>query len=91
MDKIIAIHISNNNGKQDQHKSLTKDCWQVKTLKNFRNCPIILETMNLTTEKIISNINIVKNTIKNQKYQRISYQKTFTSNKRARSLRNPPI
>ena len=67
MDKIIAIHISNNNGKQDQHKSLTKDCWQVKTLKNFRNCPIILETMNLTTEKIISNINIVKNTIKNQK------------------------
>src|SRR3989338_11703648 len=50
-DKIFAIHASNNNGLQDQHKSLTKDCWQTSKLKEFKHVPIILETMNLSVEK----------------------------------------
>jgi len=58
-----AIHVSNNNGLQDQHKSLTKNCWQLSKLKNFKDKPIILETMNLSVEKIKQNILLVKNTI----------------------------
>lgn len=59
-----AIHISNNNGLQDQHKSLTKNCWQLSKLKKFKKIPIILETMNLSVEKIKQNIKLVQNIIK---------------------------
>jgi len=62
-DKVIAIHISNNNGLQDQHKSLTADCWQVSKIKLFRNIPIVLETMNLSTDQIIKNIQIAQNAL----------------------------
>lgn len=59
-----AIHISNNNGLQDQHRSLTQNCWAISKLKKFKNIPIILETMNLPIEKIKENIQLVQNTIK---------------------------
>ena len=62
-DKVLAIHASNNNGLQDQHKSLTKECWQSSKLKEFRNVPITLETMNLTVEKIKENIKLVQEII----------------------------
>lgn len=55
-----AVHISNNNGMKDQHKELTKDCWQVSKLKLFKRKPIILEAMNLTTKQIKKNIKIIK-------------------------------
>jgi len=61
--KVIAVHVSNNNGLQDQHKSLTKECWQSSKLKKFRKNPIILETMNLTIDKIKENIKLVKEII----------------------------
>jgi sugar phosphate isomerase/epimerase len=57
--RVFAIHISNNNGLQDQHKSLTKNCWQVSKLEEFKNTPIILETMNLSIQKIKHNIKLV--------------------------------
>ena len=56
---VFAIHISNNDGKKDQHKSLTKNCWQISKLKQFKSLPIILETMNQTTNGIKKNIKIV--------------------------------
>ena len=59
-NKVSAIHISNNNGYQDQHASLTKNCWQISQIKAFKKLPIILETMNLTIEKIKLNIKLVK-------------------------------
>jgi endonuclease IV len=60
----LAIHLSTNNGLKDQHKSLTEKCWQNTKLKKFKNIPIILETMNLTTDQIKSNINLVEEIIK---------------------------
>lgn len=62
-NRVLAIHASNNNGLQDQHKSLTKECWQTSKLKKFKNVPITLETMNLTVEKIEENIKLVKEII----------------------------
>jgi len=59
-DKVSAIHISNNDGMKDQHKSLTSNCWQVTKLKMFKKIPIILETMNLDVTQIKGNIEIVK-------------------------------
>ena len=41
------IHISNNNGTHDQHRSLTNNCWQIQTLTKFNSLPITLESMNL--------------------------------------------
>jgi endonuclease IV len=61
--KVTAVHVSNNNGLQDQHKSLTKECWQSSKLKKFRKNPIILETMNLTISKIKENIKLVEEVI----------------------------
>jgi len=63
-DKVLAVHISNNNGIKDQHKELTKNCWQASKLKLFKNRPIILEAMNLTTKQIKKNIEIVKYCLK---------------------------
>ena len=61
---VVVVHVSNNNGLQDQHKQLTKNCWQTSKLKNFKNIPITLETMNLTTEQIKKNIRIAEDAIK---------------------------
>jgi len=63
--KVFLIHLSNNNGLNDQHKSLTPDCWQVTKLKMFKHVPIVLETMNLTSKKIKYNIQLVKELIDN--------------------------
>jgi len=60
-DRISAVHISNNNGLQDQHKSLTKNCWQVKKLSFPKKIPIILESMNLTVDQIKQNLQLIKN------------------------------
>lgn len=61
---VTAIHISNNNGLKDQHKGLTKNCWQTSKLHLFKKIPIILETMNLPIKKIKLNIQIVANFLK---------------------------
>jgi len=56
---VYAIHVSQNNGKADQHRSLTKNSWQVSKLKSFKKVPIILETMNLHSNEIRKNISLV--------------------------------
>ena len=61
---VVVVHASNNNGLQDQHRQLTKNCWQTSKLKNFKNIPITLETMNLTTDQIKKNIRIAEEAIK---------------------------
>ncbi len=61
--KTYAVHVSNNNGIADQHKSLTETCWAVSKLKMFKDIPISLETMNLSIEQIKSNIKIVNDSI----------------------------
>ena len=63
-DLTLAVHVSNNNGKKDQHKGLTKRCWQYSKLKLFKKNPIILETMNLSLEQIKDNIQIAKSALK---------------------------
>jgi len=62
-NKTLAVHISNNDGKKDQHKALTKDCWHLSKLKLFKNKPITLETMNLTAKQITNNIKIANSAI----------------------------
>lgn len=61
---VVVVHASNNNGLQDQHRQLTKNCWQTSKLKNFKKIPITLETMNLTAKQIKKNIQIAKEAIK---------------------------
>lgn len=61
---VSVVHASNNNGLQDQHKKLTKTCWQASKLKCFKNIPITLETMNLSIEEIKKNIQIAEDSIK---------------------------
>lgn len=62
-NKVFAIHLSNNNGHQDQHKSLTNKCWQISKLKLFKQIPIILETYNLTIDQIKTNMRITQDAI----------------------------
>jgi sugar phosphate isomerase/epimerase len=62
--RVKAVHISNNNGLKDQHKKLVDGCWPLKQLKYFKNKPIILETMNLTSLQIKSNISLVEKYLK---------------------------
>ncbi len=64
-DRAFAIHLSNNNGIQDQHRSLTKNCWQLSKLSLFKDIPIILETMNLDINKIKYNIKLANSKICN--------------------------
>ncbi|KFM20112.1 putative endonuclease 4 protein [Marine Group I thaumarchaeote SCGC AAA799-P11] len=63
LDKTFAVHVSNNNGRQDQHNSLTKKCWQTSKLKLFKDVPISLETMNLDISQIQKNMKIANSAI----------------------------
>lgn len=62
-DKVSVIHISNNNGLQDQNLALTGGCWEVSKLKKFKNKPITLESMNLTINEIKQNLELIRNNI----------------------------
>ena len=57
---VTAIHISNNNGTHDQHRSLTNNCWQIQTLTKFNSLPITLESMNLNESQISNNLKMIE-------------------------------
>ena len=61
--RVFAIHISNNNGFQDQHKNLTKNCWQLMNLNLFKKIPIILESINLNIKEIKQNLQLIKESL----------------------------
>jgi len=53
--KVFEIHVSENNGKRDEHKKLTEDSWCLKRLHRFKNTPITLESTNLCMDDILYN------------------------------------
>lgn len=62
-NKVTLVHLSNNNGLYDQHKPLTKNCWQVSKLKLFNKTPIVLETMNLNPNQLLKNLVLAENAL----------------------------
>ena len=62
--KIVAVELSSNNKKDDQHLPITLKSNNLKYLKLIKNKPIILEFRNTDIEKIKKSINIVRNAIK---------------------------
>ena len=61
MHHILEIHLSGNDGKQDLHKPLEKDDWQLQALKNMdtKTIPITLEYRSLAPEKIYDSYDII--------------------------------
>ena len=38
--RLYEVHFSENNGKTDEHRPLSKSCWQVKALKDICAVPV---------------------------------------------------
>jgi|TARA_B110000914_G_C15413464_1_gene423004 sugar phosphate isomerase/epimerase len=62
--KVVAVEISSNNKKDDQHLPLTIKSSNLKYLKFIKNKPIILEFRNASIESVKKSINLIKNAIK---------------------------
>ena len=69
-DKILEIHISNNDEKRDLHSRITKDCWQLHCLKNFINTGpkpdntiFTYESRGLTIEEIKYDCDLIKSNL----------------------------
>tara|TARA_Y100000389_G_C17444054_1_gene510454 strand:- start:526 stop:1428 length:903 start_codon:yes stop_codon:yes gene_type:complete len=69
-DKILEIHISNNDEKRDLHSRITKDCWQLDCLKNFINTGpkpdntiFTYESRGLTIEEIKDDCDLIKSSL----------------------------
>ena len=69
-DKILEIHISNNDEKRDLHSRITKDCWQLSYLKNFistgpkpDNTIFTYESRGLTIEEIKDDCDLIKSSL----------------------------
>lgn len=69
-DRIFEIHISNNDEKNDLHNRITKDSWQLKSLKNFihtgpklNNTIFTYESRGLTIDQIKSDCDLIRHSI----------------------------
>ncbi len=62
-DKIIEVHISDNNGKQDENKQIKENSDIVSCLKAVPNVPIVLEIYNLSEKEILDQISLAESII----------------------------
>ena len=59
---VFALHVSENNGKIDQHLPLKKNGWVLRTTKMFRNSniPIVLESYFNSIEEMKKNLQLIE-------------------------------
>ena len=62
-DKIFEIHLSGNDGKNDQHALLEPGCWQLRVARRFNleKIPITIECREINTPEILNQYQMVKN------------------------------
>jgi len=58
-DKILEIHVHENNGQVDTHDNINLNSWFLSSLNNFCNIPIVLESTGLSIEEIKKSIEIL--------------------------------
>jgi len=65
-DRVFAIHIHENNGLVDEHKALDESSWCLEVIgrHEFAGVLLILESMNLSIEKIVRSKDLVERHVK---------------------------
>ena len=63
-DRIMEVHISNNDEKNDLHDRITKNSWQLKALKYFKDTGKLVGGTIFTLESRRLKINEIKEDIK---------------------------
>ena len=63
-DRIMEVHISNNDERNDLHDRITKDSWQLRALKYFKNTGKLVGGTVFTIESRRLKINQIKEDIK---------------------------
>lgn len=61
-DRVFSIHVHENNGIVDEHRELDEKSWCLEVISReyFAQVPIVLESMNLSIDRILKNIDLVK-------------------------------
>jgi sugar phosphate isomerase/epimerase len=61
-NRVLAIHIHDNNGQLDEHKKLDEASWCLEAIgrEPFINLPIVLESTSLTIDEIVQQVSLVE-------------------------------
>lgn len=62
-NNVLAIHIHENNARVDSHEPLKKNSWCLKVTKDFKKVPAVLESTNLTINKLLYNKDLLERSI----------------------------
>ncbi len=63
-DKVISIHVHDNNGRADQHREVTKDSWCLNALRKgcFPHAKVVTESRELSIDRIIAQVQLLEKT-----------------------------
>lgn len=64
-EKVLSIHVHDNNGKADEHKEIDEDSWCLKVLGRgyFSESKIVLESRGLSINRIVEQVRLLKRSI----------------------------
>ncbi len=67
--KIVGIHLSENDGKIDQHKPLLPESWQLIAIEKFdlKSVPITIECRDLSRKEAVEQFKMVEHTLKGKR------------------------
>ena len=55
-DRVVCLHVSENDGRADQNLPIREDSWFLPLLSRIRNVPVVLESYNLHPEEMASGL-----------------------------------
>ena len=59
-EHVRCLHLSDNDGRQDNNQPVTDDSWFLPYLRDFQNCEIVIEVYNLEPEKMHQQLSLVQ-------------------------------
>lgn len=59
-EHVRCLHLSDNDGRQDNNQPVTDDSWFLPYLRDFQDCEIVIEVYNLEPEKMHQQLSLVQ-------------------------------
>lgn len=61
-DRVLAIHVHDNNGYLDEHKMLDEESWcfEIINRERFKGLPVALESFGLTIEQVVQQVGLIE-------------------------------
>jgi sugar phosphate isomerase/epimerase len=62
-DHVRCLHLSDNDGRQDNNQPITNDSWFLPHLRDFKDCEIVIEVYNLEPDDMHQQLSLVQDNI----------------------------